>query len=68
MKDHKDYPKIKNVTINYKNETITFLNELNKTYVFPSEETTDEAQRSMMFYSLVELYRRFPADQLTYIS
>ena len=56
MKDHKDYPKIKNVTINYKNQTITFLNELNKTYVFPSEETTDEAQRSMMFYSLVELY------------
>ena len=68
MKDHKDYPKIKNVTINYKNQTITFLNELNKTYVFPSEETTDEAQRSMMFYSLVELYRRFPEDQLTYIS
>ena len=68
MKDHKDYPKIKNVTINYKNQTITFLNELNKTYVLPSEETTDEAQRSMMFYSLVELYRRFPADQLTYIS
>lgn len=68
MKDYKDYPKIKNVTINYKNQTITFLNELNKTYVFPSEETTDEAQRSMMFYSLVELYRRFPADQLTYIS
>ena len=68
MKDHKDYPKIKNVTINYKNETITFLNELNKTYVLPSEKTTDETQRSMMFYSLVELYRRFPADQLTYIS
>ena len=68
MKDHKDYPKIKNVTINYKNQTITFLNELNKTYVLPSEKTTDEAQRSMMFYSLVELYRRFPEDQLTYIS